>query len=97
MIPSYELSPLARADLIDIWSYSNGRWGQSQAARYIRLIDAVFEKATRRPTSGHACNDIRPGFRRIAAGSHIVFYRKTDAGIYVVRVLHQSMDFDRYL
>jgi len=96
-MPSYELSPLARSDLVDIWSYSDGRWGQSQADRYICLIDSVFVKAARRPSLGRACDEIRQGIYRIAAGSHIVLYRKTDSGIFVVRVLHQNMDFERHL
>lgn len=41
---------------------------------------------------------IRPGYRKLSAGSHTLFYRVTGEGtIDVVRVLHQRMDVDRNL
>ncbi len=94
---SYDLSPLARADMVGIWSYSAGRWNDEQADRYIRQIESVFAKVGQRPSLGRACNDIRQGYFRISAGSHVVFYRKIGAGVLVVRVLHQNMGFRRHL
>lgn len=39
-----------------------------------------------------------PGYRKLSAGSHTLFYRVTGEGtIDVVRVLHQRMDVDRNL
>ncbi len=47
-MPGYVLSPQARADMVGIWACSVERWGESQADRYIRLIDGIFEKGGRR-------------------------------------------------
>lgn len=91
------LSPLARADMVGIWSYSAGRWDDDQADRYIRQIESVFARIGLRPSQGRPCNDIRPGYFRISSGSHVVFYHKAGATVRVVRVLHQSMDFQRHL
>ena len=45
-----------------------------------------------------ACNVIRPGYLKLAAGSHTLFYRLTDdRQVDVVRVLHQRIDVDRHL
>ena len=44
------------------------------------------------------CEEIRPGYRKLAAGSHVLFYRMTaDNVIDVQRVLHERMDPDRQL
>ncbi|WP_058533964.1 type II toxin-antitoxin system RelE/ParE family toxin [Legionella saoudiensis] len=40
---------------------------------------------------------IRPDLRAFNVGSHIIFFKTTDYGIAVIRVLHQSMDFNRHL
>ena len=96
-MPGYTLAPRARADLVDIWAYSSDRWGRTQADRYARLVDGVFARIARRPSLGHRCDNIRAGYFRFAAGSHVVFYRQSGPGVIVIRVLHQSMDFDRHL
>jgi toxin ParE1/3/4 len=43
------------------------------------------------PELGRACDDIRPGLRRMESRKHVVFYRREPRGILVVRVLHQRM------
>ena len=95
---NYVLSPEARVDLVGIWRYSAARWSDAQADRYLRLIDDVFAATARRPSLGRSCDELRLGYFRIKAESHVVFFRKMkDRNIYVVRVLHESMDFDQQL
>ena len=43
------------------------------------------------PALGRACNDVRPGLRRMECGRHVVFYREGAGGILVSRILHQRM------
>jgi toxin ParE1/3/4 len=43
------------------------------------------------PVLGRACDDVRPGLRRMESGRHVVFYREVAAGILISRILHQSM------
>ena len=43
------------------------------------------------PALGRACDDVRPGLRRMECGRHVVFYRKDADGILVSRILHQRM------
>lgn len=94
----YVLSPAAQIDLEQIWDYTHDRWGVDQAERYLRAVQHGIERAAANPRIGRACDEIRPGYRKLAAGSHILFYRVTDAGIIdVVRILHQRMDVDRHL
>ena len=94
----YLLSPAAQADLEQIWDYTHDRWGVDQAEEYLRELQHAIDLAAANPRIGHACNEIRPGYRKLAAGSHTLFYRVTaDDLIDVVRILHQRMDVDRHL
>jgi len=94
----YLLSPAAQADLEQIWDYTRDRWGADQAEEYLRELQRAIERASANPRIGRACDEIRPGYRKLAAGSHTLFYRvATEATIDIVRVLHQRMDVDHHL
>jgi toxin ParE1/3/4 len=49
------------------------------------------------PHRGRCCDEIRPGYRKYPAGSHVLFYRLLPDGIDIVRILHRRMDFERHL
>lgn len=91
------LSPRAQADLDEIWDFTAKRWGLDQAETYTRLLQGAIETIAAEPTRGRACDDIRAGYRKYPVGSHVLFYRKTEAGTDVVRILHQRMDVIRHL
>jgi toxin ParE1/3/4 len=96
----YLLTPAAQADLERIWDYTHDhdRWGVDQAEEYLRELQRAVERAAANPLIGRACDEVRPGYRKLAAGSHTLFYRLTTEGVIdVVRVLHQRMDIDRHL
>lgn len=93
----YLLRPAAERDLEEIWRFSNERWGPDQADRYIVQIVDCFVALGGEFPPGQPCDDIRPGYRKARVGSHIVFYRSAGADLEIVRILHQSMDFDRHL
>ena len=94
----YLLSPAAQADLDEIWDYTCQHWGVDQAEDYIRELQHAIGRAAANPRIGRACDEIRIGYRKLAAGSHVLFYRVTDDGVIdVVRVLYQRMDVDRHL
>ncbi|MDQ2082697.1 type II toxin-antitoxin system RelE/ParE family toxin [Xanthobacteraceae bacterium Astr-EGSB] len=43
-----------------------------------------------------ACDHIRSGYFSYSVGSHVLFFTPREGGIVIVRVLHQSMDFNRH-
>lgn len=56
------------------------------------LIDiGVYDGLARR------CDNIRPGYRRIEEGSHVMFFKFDAAGMLVVRVLHERMIPKRHI
>ncbi|HML14122.1 MAG TPA: type II toxin-antitoxin system RelE/ParE family toxin [Xanthobacteraceae bacterium] len=91
------LSPRALADIEQIWTYTAERWDSEQADRYVRLLRQGIEAIARDPRRGRSCDDIRVGYRKYAVGSHILFFRMLEGRVYVVRILHQRMDFERHL
>jgi toxin ParE1/3/4 len=96
-VSQYALSPRAKADIEDIWDYTEERWGEDQAKRYIRELEKAIETVARDPKKGRACDDIRSGYRRFSVGSHILFFVTKGDHIEIIRVLHQRMDFDQHL
>lgn len=94
----YLLRPLAESDLDSIWEYTERTWGQDQAGMYLRKLDSAFSDLATDPSLGRSAEKIRKGYYRFKVGKHVIFYRKieSDYDIDIVRVLHQSMDFDGY-
>ena len=94
----YRLSPAAQADLEDIWDYTADQWDIEQAETYIRELQRTIERAAANPRIGRTCDDIRIGYRKLPAGSHILFFRVADDDIIdVIRILHQRMDIESHL
>ena len=94
----YLLSPAAQLDLEQIWDYTCDRWDADQAEEYLRELQRTIERAAANPRIGRVCDEVRPGYYKLAAGSHMLFYRViADDLIDIVRILHQRMDVDRHL
>jgi toxin ParE1/3/4 len=96
-VSRYTLSPRAQSDIEEIWDYTAAHWGADQAERYLRQIKAEIEAVASDPRRGRACDELRAGYRKHPAGSHLLFYRTTPNGVDIVRILHRRMDFERHL
>lgn len=95
---SYRLSGQAEADLDGIAVYTTLRFGAAQARKYKTAIIQSVETAATFPAVGRAyTTGAGERFRRYNVGRHAIFYRIDDDGIFVARILHQMMDFDRHL
>ena len=93
----FALSPAAQADIEEIWDYTVGRWGETQAERYVRDIQATCEALGRGALVGLSAEDIRAGYRKIGVGSHVMYYREHENTLEIVRILHRRMDVARHL
>jgi len=92
----YRLSPLAQADLEDIWLYTFKYWSPEQADRYHHdLVDAI-EALARGVKTGRRV-DVREGYFKYLVGQHFVFFRHSETTLDVIRILHQRMDIERHL
>jgi toxin ParE1/3/4 len=93
----YRLSSRAAADLAEIADYGIEQFGIEQARQYRDGLAACFQNLADRPKLGRRAEDLAPALRRYAYQSHVVFYLPEGEGIRIVRVLHQSRDFERHL
>ncbi|MBI5165802.1 MAG: type II toxin-antitoxin system RelE/ParE family toxin [Magnetospirillum sp.] len=93
---TFRLFPRAEADLEDIWLYSFKNWSLEQADRYHNAIVEAFWDLAAGRKSGRPV-DIREGYFKHPVGSHMVYYRFTESGLVVVRILHQRMEVGRHL
>ncbi len=92
------LTPKARADLKSIARFTWARWGREQAIRYLSMFDDCFHRLGEAPGLGRECSEIRPGYRKLPLGGHVIFYRSiADNRVQVVRILHGRMDVDDHL
>jgi len=83
-------------DLEDIWLYTLENWSEKQAnACHRELVTAFDDLASGRKTGRPS--DIREGYFKNVAGSHVIYFRKAENGITVILVLHTRMDANRHL
>lgn len=87
----YRLSALAELDLADIADYTTDVWGATQADLYLNSLVECFIRIARRPGLGRASDSVHPNFRRIEQGKHVIFYLPGERGVFISRILHQSM------
>jgi toxin ParE1/3/4 len=91
-VSRYALTPLARLDMREIWTYTVRQWGRRVADGYIRDLSAAIETIARDPYLGVAAEWIGDDCRKHIFRSHVIFYAPTEEGVVVARILHQQMD-----
>ncbi len=95
---TFTLTNLAKADLKEIAKFTHNRWGREQRDLYLQMLDVSFRQLAANPLNGKDCSDIRIGYRKLNAGSHVIFYRQNLADtIEIVRILHGHMDIETRL
>lgn len=90
-LAEYRLTPEAARDMETIWLYTFKEWGLEQANRYTDKLTEAFDQLAENPKIATPCDRIRKEYRRSQVGRHAIYFRQTDYGIVVVRVLHDRM------
>ena len=94
----YVLSSAAESDLRDIIRYTAENFGFAQARAYPVQLRQAAETAASFPSIGRTYRTTGgTTLRQYNVGRHALFYRPTETGILVVRILHLVMDFDLHL
>ena len=83
-----EISPRAQAEIVGIWEYTAREYGEDAVDAYVTELDAVMQRVSEYPQMGADCSEVRKGYRRIRAGSHMIYYVPHKRGIDVMRVMH---------
>jgi len=94
----YKYSRLADNDLDSIATYTVINFGERQAHAYQVAIDQSASTIANFPSMGRPyATQNGTAFLKYNVGEHALFYQPTDTGVFIVRVLHLMMDFDRHL
>ena len=90
-LPKYVVSKAAQSDLRGIVRYTVDKWDAGQARRYLARLEAAFELLAQNPGLGRPCDFISDGLHRHEVDKHVIFYRETNTGVRIIRVLHMRM------
>jgi len=94
---NYRISEKAISDLEEIWLYTFNTWSKVQADRYHSLIIQEIEFIVKHFNQSRNADYIRAGYRMTKVKSHLIFFRKVEESIEVIRILHEQMDFSNRL
>ena len=92
-----KLTPATDLDLLEIWLYTDERWGPEQADTYVRAIDTRMTYLANHPKHGRRRKELPGAPVSYHEGRHVIFYRRMKTGIEVLRILYDSMDFSRHV
>jgi toxin ParE1/3/4 len=94
----YQLSNKALLDLENIWDYTIKKWSDNQAESYFNQIIRTCSELSEHPKIGKSYNKIRKNLFGFKTGKHIIFYEDiNEQRIFVLRILHEQMDFENRL
>lgn len=86
-------TPLARQDLLEIWTYIADD-SAAAADRMLDRFDAALRAIADHPAMGRARPELGAGLRSFPVGSYVLFYRPSATAIDLVRVLNSFRDID---
>lgn len=87
-----QLSPAARADLLEIREYSITQFDPETADAYFLGFDEAFYLLSAHPQIGMAQLELGKGIRCLTHRKHRLFYRVEKHVVIIVRVIHHARD-----
>jgi toxin ParE1/3/4 len=79
-------------DLEEITRYTGAR-DASAAARLTDRLEAICWRLARDPGIGQPRPDLAASLRFFPVGNYLIFYRASEEGIEVIRVIHGARDY----
>jgi toxin ParE1/3/4 len=71
--------------------------GPQQADRYVANLHEAFGKLVANPSLGRAVPEALKPTSKYRCGSHLIFHRWHRKQVYIIRILHASMDHKQHL
>ena len=92
-----KFSPTSQGDLFDIRVFGIDRFGVPKAESYVdEMIDRAYWLAENQSLWNRR-SDIAEGLFGYFQGSHLIIFERHEEVLFVLRILHQSMDPARHL
>lgn len=88
----YRLSRQAEADLLAIYEFTEGKFGQYQADAYHAGFERTFGLLADFPRMGASADELAGGFRRFRFQSHYIFYSEATGYILIRAIIHIGMN-----
>jgi toxin ParE1/3/4 len=89
-LAKFRLSVRARAQLIDIYGFTEATFGAYQAEAYHAGLDRTFSLLADFPRIGHAVEELAAGYRRFRFQSHYIFYTEEPAHVTIRAIIHSG-------
>jgi toxin ParE1/3/4 len=84
----FTVSARAKAKLVEIYEFTEIRFGQYQADAYQAGFERTFGLLADFPRMGTEADNLKVGFRRFRFQSHFVFYTIENDGVVVRNIIH---------
>lgn len=94
---AYKLSTECEIDISDIYEYGIEKFGLKLAQEYLIGLHDIFKTLAGNSNIGRDASEFYPSLRRFVYKSHMIFYLKSKSGVFTVRTLSQSMDYELHL
>jgi toxin ParE1/3/4 len=91
-VAEYRLAERARVDLIDIYDFTEGRFGTYQADAYYAGLIRSFGLLADFPLIGQTADNLSVGYRRFRFQSHLIFYTIQPDHVEIRAIIHSSQD-----
>ena len=82
-----QFTQLAENDFAGIYEFGVTHFGIHQAELYIQKLSRHLEHLLESPLIAPSAEEFLSGYRRSVVGQHSVYYRMTDSGILIGRIL----------
>ena len=86
-VTHYRLTPAARQDLEQIWTYSARTWGAEQADQYLDALERSLDTLVSMPDLARERSEFTPPVRIHPTAQHLIVYVITKDHLAVLRVL----------
>jgi toxin ParE1/3/4 len=86
-------SPSARRDLQEILEFI-ALDKPGAALRHVERLESACWDLAKNPELRATRNDILPQLRVWSVGNYVIFYRRSDDGIEIIRVVHGARNFN---
>ncbi len=87
----------AESDLESIAAYSYLEFGEDTAINYTTAIYDTISQILKDPSIGKKRYGVPAVILGRKCGRHVIFYRLQDNIIYIIRILHETMDYGRHI
>ena len=91
-MPEHGLSERTRADLIDIYDFTESRFGKYQAEAYYAGLIRFFELLADFPLIGQQVDELAVGHRRFRFQSNLIFYTVQPDHVEIRAIIHAAQD-----